>query len=283
MKRLGSVVVALGFLVAACGQTDGSEHSVTASAAPPTTATTTDVIVTKVFDGDSFEAEVDGDVVEVRLVGINAPEGDECHGDAARSRLEELLSGAITLVEEGADTTDRFGRLLRTVLADGQSVGAIMVEEGHALAIQGGGSSEQSLVELTDHAFARDLGMWSVTACGEEVPRVRVAEVKHDPPGRDDDNATEEWVVIVNDSSGPVDIAGWILRDESSSHRYLFAGDESMAAGSQIRIRTGCGYDNRANRYWCADDPVWSNGGDTVILQTAAGTVVDRVRYGEDI
>src|SRR5688572_30825785 len=39
-----------------------------------------DVIVTTVSDGDSFRAEAPSGAIEVRLLGLNAPELDECHG-----------------------------------------------------------------------------------------------------------------------------------------------------------------------------------------------------------
>lgn len=88
--------------------------------------------------------------------------------------------------------------------------------------------------------------------------------------------------MIGNDSDDVVDLSGWILRDESSSHRFEFPLGERLEPGQNLTIRTGCGNDRGEDRYWCAEDAVWSNGGDTVILQTAAGTVVDRARYPGD-
>ncbi|NIR38769.1 MAG: lamin tail domain-containing protein [Actinobacteria bacterium] len=45
-------------------------------------------------------------------------------------------------------------------------------------------------------------------------------------------------------------------------------------------MRTGCGSDGGGELHWCADGPVWSNGGDTVILQDTFGNVVAQRRYG---
>jgi len=290
MKRSLLVVGALAATAVACGTTDAPTTSRTTGAvgtAPETTIVTPpgdSGTIVRVFDGDSFEAEVNGVVVEVRMLGINAPESDECHGNVARTRLQELLDDTeVTLVQDGEDDTDRFGRLLRLVYADGAFINATMAGEGHAIALQGGAPAEAMLVELSDRAFAEGRGMWAPDACAETLDAaVRITEVEYDPAGRDWENKSEEWVVVRNEGALAVDMAGWILRDESSTHRYEFPRGLSLAPDDELRIRTGCG-DYRGNDlYWCADDAVWSNGGDTVILQSLAGTVIDRLRYDGD-
>lgn len=290
MRRNLSLTLVAALMTAACGSAARSTTtgvSVGSVTAPPTTVATPagdEASIVHVFDGDSFEAEVNGKIVEVRMLGINAPEGFECHGDAARNRLRELLEDTtITLVPDGEDDTDRFGRLLRSVYAGGSFINATMVGEGHAVALQGGDPEEATLVALSDEAFAGALGMWAPDACDETIEAtVRITEVEYDPAGRDWENKTEEWIVVRNEGATAVSMARWILRDESSTHRYEFPDDASLEGGDRLRVRTGCGDDRGGDLYWCADDAVWSNGGDTVILQTAAGTVVDRVRYDGD-
>ncbi len=289
MRRTLLLVVATVLPVTACGagaRTPPSAESAPSTVAPSTVATPSGDIgtVVRVIDGDSFEAEVNGRVVEVRMLGINAPEGSECHGDAARSRLDDLLEDAgLTLVQDGGDDTDRFGRMLRSVYAAGAFINATMVAEGHAVALQGGDPNEAVMVELSDAAFAAGRGMWSPDACDETVDTtIRITEVEYDPAGRDWENKSAEWVVVRNDGDSAVDMSAWILRDESSTHRYSFPGEVTLTPGAELRVRTGCGDDGDGDLYWCADDAVWSNGGDTVILQTSAGTVIDRVRYDGD-
>ena len=241
--------------------------------------------VERVLDGDSFLAVVDGDQVEVRIIGINAPERDECHGDAARARLVELIEDhEVSLVADlNDDDTDRFGRWLRYVYVNGTLVSTTMAAEGHAVALQGGSSREADIVEASDQAFARAFGMWGPTACGEAASDpVTITRVEYDPPGRDRENPSEEWVEVTNQGTQPADLSNWILRDETSTHRYRFTQGEVIEPGESLRIRSGCGEDRRLDRYWCADDALWSNGGDTAILQTAAGTVVSRLRYDGD-
>lgn len=289
MKRSLVIILTFAALAAACGATSPTTSRPTTAgetSAPTTVATPPGDIgtIVRIFDGDSFEAEVNGVVVEVRMLGINAPEGSECHGNVARSRLQELLEDTeFTLVQQGEDDTDRFGRLLRSVYAKGMFINGTMVAEGHAIALQGGAPEEATLVDLSDTAFTEARGMWASDACSETIDRsIRIIDVEYDPAGRDWQNKSEEWVVVRNAGDTATDMAGWILRDESSTHRYGFPNGLSLGPGDEMRIRTGCGEDGGTDLYWCADDAVWSNGGDTVILQSPAGTVIDRLRYDGD-
>jgi len=239
--------------------------------------------VLAVLDGDSIAVEKNGARVEVRLAGINAPEADECRGDASRDMLVGLVGdGPATLVEAAdQDNEDQFGRLLRNVWVDGAWLNHVMVERGGALAIQTGASDEVALGNAEAAAWESGLGMWSETACGSFPAGMVITDVRYDPPGRDRDNTVEEFVLIANEGDSAIDVTGWILRDESSRHRYRFPG-LVMESGDGLRVRTGCGSDEGRDLYWCAGDPVWSNGGDTVLLQTPEGTVVDRLRYAGD-
>ena len=90
---------------------------------------------TCVVDGDTFW--LDGE--KVRIADINAPEthGAQCPseralGDAAAKRLITLLNaGPFSLAPYQRDR-DRYGRLLRIVVRQGQSIGAELVSEGLA-------------------------------------------------------------------------------------------------------------------------------------------------------
>lgn len=240
----------------------------------------------EVLDGDSLAVDLDGQREEVRLLGINTPEADECHGDAATEAMEAAAAGAeMVLVTGGEDDRDQFGRLLRHVFVDGVWINGRQVANGHAVALQTGEATESSLVEAEEDAFANSRGMWALDACGEIPPddelAVTIGDIRYDPPGRDFENTDEEFVSIVNEGTSSVDLSGWTLRDESSQHRFEFP-PVTIDGGDALRVRTGCGDDGRRDLYWCAGDAVWSNGGDTVMLQNADGTVIARFKYAGD-
>ncbi|MEA2011153.1 MAG: lamin tail domain-containing protein [Actinomycetota bacterium] len=262
------VVVALG--VVACGGTDE----------PTTEPEGTSARFVYAFDGDSMEVDVGGRAEEVRLLGINAPEGDECFGDEAREALIDLVADrSLVLVTDAADDTDRYGRLLRYVLVDGEIVNGRMLAEGYAVTLQGDHRYNDEFVEIGNLAADAALGMWAPDACGPVPPAgATIIDVEHDPPGPDDDRLNEEYVAIANKGTKPLDLAGWTLRDESSQNRYVFSG-LSLGPGTSVTVRTGCGEDNDGTLYWCSERSIWSNGGDTAILQDRHGNVAVRWTY----
>ena len=94
--------------------------------------------------GAGYNCVVDGDTIwlrgqKIRIADIDAPETHDYRcpsekelGDRATGRLEELLeSGPITLQNIDRDE-DTYGRKLRIVLVNGESVGDTLVGEGLA-------------------------------------------------------------------------------------------------------------------------------------------------------
>lgn len=90
---------------------------------------------TCVVDGDTFWLEGE----KVRIADINAPEtqGAACANEAARGqaasrRLVALLNAGPFSLAAGPRERDRYGRLLRTVMRGGRSLGDQLVAEGLA-------------------------------------------------------------------------------------------------------------------------------------------------------
>ena len=241
------------------------------------------VSLTRVLDGDSIAVRrADGSEDEVRLIGINAPEGAECHGDAARLELESLLTGE-ELILVGDEQDDQFGRLLRYVYSDGVHANLEMVSGGHALPLQSGHRLEGAFVDAAAAAATAGSGMWSSQACGSQtrIPLIEIADYVFDAAGPDAENPNGERVQFVNRDDRPVDLSGWIIRDESTRHRLVLPTGLELDSGSSITVFSGCGNATAADIYWCAG-PVWSNGGDTIILQLSDGTIVAWERYAGD-
>ncbi|MCJ7781731.1 MAG: lamin tail domain-containing protein [Acidimicrobiia bacterium] len=232
------------------------------------------------FDGDSMEVDIDGRTEEVRLLGINAPEGDECFGGEARNTLIGMIADQnLVLVEGGGDDTDRYGRLLRYVYVDGENVNGRMLAEGRAVTLQGDHRYNDEFVEISNLAAEAMLGMWAHDACGPASPLgAKIVEFTYDPPGPDDERLIDEYVTIANSGTKPLNLAGWIVRDESSQNRYVFKG-LSLKSGQSVTVRTACGEDRSDTVFWCSEQSIWSNDGDTAILQDRHGNVADRWTY----
>ena len=97
--------------------------------------------IIKIIDGDTIKVENNGQIENVRFIGIDTPETNhpqkkvECFGREATDRLTQILSGqTITLEADNSQSDrDRYSRLLRYVfLSDGTNVNKLLVSEGFA-------------------------------------------------------------------------------------------------------------------------------------------------------
>lgn len=93
--------------------------------------------VTHIVDGDTIDVDLGGgDVERVRYIGMNTPESDEpCYREATNANAELVTGKTVTLVKDVSET-DRYGRLLRYVYADGIFVNAALVIEGYAEGVE---------------------------------------------------------------------------------------------------------------------------------------------------
>ncbi len=241
------------------------------------------------IDGDTLDVAQGSTSMTVRLIGINAPETDECWSAEATVALGELVGrGPVWLTVDTSDV-DQFGRALRYVInADGDDVGGLLVEQGAAIArsYPPDTANDDRYALLQEAARLARRGLWAADACGgdtvAQVPTAPVAveiELHPDAAGDDNVNLNDEWVRFTNAATAPLDLAGWTVRDESSSHRYTFA-DLVLQSGDAVTLFTGCGTDTAAERYWCSSDSaVWNNGGDTVFLLDPAGNIAASRSY----
>jgi micrococcal nuclease len=146
------VAVALVGTCSGCGQ-------------PPAPARTAEATVGRVADGDTIEL---AGGARVRLLQIDAPElGEgECYSRAALDELERLVhSGQRVGLESDRrlDDVDRFGRLLRYVLAGATNVNVELVRRGAATPYFVHGVHGAHAVELLAAAAAArsaGRGMW---------------------------------------------------------------------------------------------------------------------------
>ena len=145
--------------------------AISLSASHTASAATT---VIKVYDGDTITLS-NGD--RIRLLQIDAPELSpaECHGEASRNALVQLLNypGLLTLkADKNLDKVDRYGRQLRYVFIGKTNINLKLVEIGAAAPYfykgERGMYSSQ-ILEAAQNAKAKSLGLW------KSCPRTRLA------------------------------------------------------------------------------------------------------------
>ncbi len=236
--------------------------------------------VERVSDGDSVRATASVGELEIRLIGINAPERDECFGAEAGSQLEALLDNADVRLHPWPAETDDFGRELGFLVADGVFVNLSLIETGHVLSRdQSGHEFRDEFDRAEDEASSASRGLWAPDACGEPVEGdLVIVEVFENAPGDDRENPNGEFVIIENAGDTSVQMQSWGLRDESTRHRYTFPNVE-VDPGEAVQIRTGCGADDLGSDpielFWCdPEPPVWNNDGDLALLLDPNGAIV---------
>ncbi|MCB1246805.1 MAG: lamin tail domain-containing protein [Acidimicrobiia bacterium] len=299
-RTVTTLVIAVALLTTACdlrpSPPDFTETTTTSTTLPGAEAVTSTTVtlppedervvgtVIDVVDGDTIDIDIDGTESDLRLLGVNAPEIDECWGQEAAVALTDLIDGQQVLLVSGPEDTDSFGRLLRYVYLESDAtplfVNSHMVETGNAVALSDGSDAAATMKAYEARAFQSGYGMWATFACGDregvtaDRPVIRVEALDYDPPGPDADVLGLEFITIVNEGYDAVPMGGWTLRDESSTNRYVFDGGTVLDVGERITVSTGCDGGPDGALYWCSSQAVWNNDGDTAIILDTLGNAV---------
>jgi micrococcal nuclease len=237
------------------------------------------VTVGSITDGDTIDViHQDGTIGTVRLIGINTPESNECFAGEAAAALGVLTPvGATVGMTVDVSDVDQYGRLLRYLWLGAMSVNEEMVRRGAGISrrYQPDTAMADRLEAAQLEAQESRLGLWSLEACGPRAEvSLDVVAIEYNPPGNENDNLNDEWVMIRNDSDTLADLTGWTIKDESASNRFAFPSGFALAPGESVTIHSGCGQDLGAVLHWCSvGAAIWNNDGDTVFLLDPSGNI----------
>jgi hypothetical protein len=231
--------------------------------------------VNAIADGDTFDFDTGAGQVTVRLLGVNAPERDECLHDEAAAALALGLESDQVGIEP--HSLDQFGRTLAYVWAGDTLVNLALVERGLAIATTPGDDETwgSELLAAEQKAFEEGVGLWASTACGAVLSDtdLMIDATAHNPSGADEDVLHLEQVTIINQGDQTADVSQWILRDESSANRFRFPDGSRIDPGAGLEVTSD------DQRWEPGGGPVWNNDGDMALLLTPEGAVAARVRY----
>ncbi len=288
-REMVAAATVIAFLSSGCAELERSPASTPTTTRTPSSAENlpppdrggidlVDVEVVRVDDGDSIRVLFEGSEERVRLLGINAPERDECLGDDSRQSLAELV-GDVAVLGLEPDRRDQFGRLLAHVFAGDEYVNRHQVSAGLAIAYSDPNAFQDELIDAEELAERNRVGLWSAEACGGgPLPEaLEIVRIEADPPGPDEDALDEEIVAITNDGDTSVDISGFVLRDESTANRFVFPEGTTVQPDETVEVVSGCNPPSGALA-WCSNGPIWNNGGDSALLLDPSGRVIDHYR-----
>lgn len=176
-------------------------------------------VVTRIVDGDTFEASVDGRPVDVRLLNIDTPETKdpdadvECLGPEAAARLAALIPvGSTVELAYDEERTDRWGRTLAGVYdAEDRLVNAELAREGLGTAVVVGANDRfyDEVLAAQEQARSSARGLFATAVACTVPARVEdattaVADLQgaaqqppSDPAGLD--RAAERTLAVLDD------------------------------------------------------------------------------------
>ncbi len=141
--------------------------------------------VDRVVDGDTIRVIMNEKSVSIRLIGVNTPETVhpnkpvECFGKQASDFVKRLLSGEEVWLGEDSRTKDKYGRLLRYVyLNDDTLVNEVIISQGYGYE-NGYGSrykKESQFKEAQADAEIHKRGLWADGACDAKSAPLIVVE-----------------------------------------------------------------------------------------------------------
>jgi len=129
-------------------------------------------LVTRVVDGDTVEARIDGEVEDVRYIGVDTPETVkpgapvQCFGPRASAFNHRLVEDRRVRLVFGAERRDAYGRLLAYVYLGRRFVNATLVRRGLArtLTIPPNDRFAPLLRRLELRAARAGRGLWGACA-----------------------------------------------------------------------------------------------------------------------
>jgi len=118
----------------------------------------------KVSDGDTLNVQkvengkFVGEVMKIRMFGIDAPEKTQDYGIESKQALEKLINGKTLEIEE--KNRDRYGRTVAVVYVNGKNVNEEMVKNGNAWWYQEYDKKDTKMQAYQENAKKNKLGLF---------------------------------------------------------------------------------------------------------------------------
>jgi micrococcal nuclease len=227
--------------------------------------------VVDVIDGDTITVLLDGLVVKVKYIGVDAPESVsrlEYLGKEARDRNRELVFGRDVLLYKDVSDRDRFDRILRYVFVDNKFINYELVGQGYASALEEPPDSACALLFTQAETSVKNqsLGIWAPHTPQPELSLAATNVIIFSV------NKEGEFVDLQNVGDTAIALSGWKLVSEQGEQECKLVG--TIHSYEIVRIFSGikqpgfsCGFDK----------PIWNDSEpDPAVLYDPDGNEVAR-------
>ena len=119
----------------------------------------------KVSDGDTINIQkvengkFVGEMLKIRMYGMDAPEKSQDYGPESRQALEKLVAGKTLSIE--VKNKDRYGRTVAVIYVNGKNINEEMVKTGNAWWYQEYAKNDTQFEEYQQNAKQKKLGLFS--------------------------------------------------------------------------------------------------------------------------
>ncbi len=210
-------------------------------------------IIKRIIDGDTIELE---DNRKIRLLNINTPEKNIPGSELATNYLKQYENKTIELEITG---TDKYSRILARLYVP-EYLNLELVKKGMAVKFLVNKEERKLFAEAEKRAIDSSQGIWKKSFyynCFQSKI-----------------NSKEEVVTVTNNCNN-LNIASWVLKDESRK-LYHF---NNMEIG-RVNLHTKEGEDNEADLFWNSKTDVWNNDRDTLYLFDKNWNIAHYNSYG---
>ena len=121
--------------------------------------------VIKVSDGDTISVKklknnvLDGDLIKIRLYGVDAPEKDQDFGYESKKALMNYVSNKT--IEIDIKSKDRYGRSVGILYVDGRNINEELLRDGYVWYYEQYDKNNERSRLLQENAMKNKLGLFS--------------------------------------------------------------------------------------------------------------------------
>ncbi len=198
----------------------------------------------------------------IYLIGVLALTEHDPIQEPAITFTQNLLQGKEVALQMGAMDDQAYYVWIDNLLANYE-----ILRAGYGNYIANNTQYDLFLEQAQQLAREENLGLWEANLTPLRINTV-ISEV-----GNNQD-LNQEVIRLLNNGNEILPISGFTIRN-NQGNLYTFPAEAVVYPLKMVFLYTGCGEDTLVDFYWCADHPLWEQGGETIRLSDANGFYVD--------